>query len=373
MPRKIALKRLSASDLTFFKWHFDNQTGDIRQKSINLNARVFIDQLYPALPQTPQGLAGWLSIDVLIFGPGLAEPLQIQRKIVKGPAYKNWRLNGEIVPDDMQRFEPLAVNDFVLLEFIGEIVPTQVRALFVAAAVPDDAPLFAEFDRALPIGHRAMRTLTAEELGELIRTAANLAVGHAADEFTLDEALEDAALGGQEGISRLRRRRARRSITLEDLRRARVLAELNGERGEQFVNRYFEAEAGSGAITAFTWVSVDDAVAPYDFEVTETGQPVRVDVKATDGGFERRIHISYGELLAMAEPIARYDLYRVYDMEDERASLRVARDLRGFAQAVLANFQGLAAGVSVDGISVDPRTLPFALAVIPLTLAVEED
>src|SRR5581483_10453209 len=182
-----------------------------------------------------------------------------------------------------------------------------------------------------------------------------------------------AALGGQEGISRLRRRRARRSVTLDDLRRARVLAELNGERGEQFVNEYMEGQLATGMISAFTWVSVDDAVAPFDFDVTESSGPVRVDVKATDGGFERRIHISYGELLCMADVSTRYDLYRVYDMEDEQASMRVCQNLQPFAQAALATLMALPAGVSIDGISVDPRTLEFGEAVIPLTLTVEED
>jgi hypothetical protein len=100
---------------------------------------------------------------------------------------------------------------------------------------------------------------------------------------------------------------------------------------------------------------------------------VRVDVKSTDGGFGRRIHISFGELLAMADATTRYDLYRVYDMEEERAVMRVARNLRGFAQATLATLGGLAAGVSVTGISVDPKTLPFDATVVPLTLTAEEE
>lgn len=53
--------------------------------------------------------------------------------------------------------------------------------------------------------------------------------------------------------------------------------------------------------------------------------------------------------------------------------MRVARDVRGFAQSTLAALQGVAAGVSVTGISVDPTTLPFDPAVITLTLTAEDE
>lgn len=46
MAEKLALKRLAGSDLSFFDVHFRNQTyGDHRQKGINLNTDVFVDQL----------------------------------------------------------------------------------------------------------------------------------------------------------------------------------------------------------------------------------------------------------------------------------------------------------------------------------------
>ena len=40
MLKKLAVKRLTASDLTFFVWHFRNQPAG-NQKAINLNADVF--------------------------------------------------------------------------------------------------------------------------------------------------------------------------------------------------------------------------------------------------------------------------------------------------------------------------------------------
>ena len=46
MINKLALKRLTASDLTLFEWHFNYRNAG-NQKAINLNADVFKDQLYP--------------------------------------------------------------------------------------------------------------------------------------------------------------------------------------------------------------------------------------------------------------------------------------------------------------------------------------
>src|SRR5207249_3129525 len=134
----------------------------------------------PSLPASPQALTGRLPVDLFIFGPGLAGELNIQRKIVKGDTYKNWRLNGEFVQEQSTRFQPLVENDLVLLEFSGEIVPDQIRALFVSSRLADDTSLFAELERALPISRHAMRTLTGEELGGLIQAASGLAAGHPA-------------------------------------------------------------------------------------------------------------------------------------------------------------------------------------------------
>ena len=44
MSQKLAIKRLTASDLTFFEWHY-RRTPAVRQKAINLNAVIFWDGL----------------------------------------------------------------------------------------------------------------------------------------------------------------------------------------------------------------------------------------------------------------------------------------------------------------------------------------
>jgi hypothetical protein len=66
MQRRIAIKRLTASDLTLFEWHFRNENAG-NQKSINLNADIFIDQMFPSLPEVAQ-LKNWrIPVDCIIF------------------------------------------------------------------------------------------------------------------------------------------------------------------------------------------------------------------------------------------------------------------------------------------------------------------
>src|SRR5215213_8433999 len=129
MAERFALKRLTLSDLTFFSSHFREHPA-VRQKAINLNANVFIDAVYPALTDTEQGRAGRIPLDLSIYGPGLAGELNVQRKIVKGAGYKNWRLNGELVddPERPDRFNQLSPGDLVIFEFIGDLYPVAAKA-----------------------------------------------------------------------------------------------------------------------------------------------------------------------------------------------------------------------------------------------------
>ncbi|MGL5095247.1 MAG: hypothetical protein ACRC7O_08430, partial [Fimbriiglobus sp.] len=56
---------------------------------------------------------------------------------------------------------------------------------------------------------------------------------------------------------------------------------------------------------------------------------------------------------------APYSLYRVYELDERTAKLRIAKGLRAFTDAVLDRLSALPAGVRADSVSVDPATLPF--------------
>ena len=169
MLTKLALKRLRKSDLTFFEWHFKNQPAG-NQKAINLNADVFKEQLYPVLDTIASERQNKLGIDLWIAGPAAAEPLNLQRKIIKGENYKNWRLDGEFVynPEDTpNRFNILEPGDIALLGFEGELFPHTVTLLLVGREAEEDRILFKGLDDIL--GTHRMMALEGATLGDMCR------------------------------------------------------------------------------------------------------------------------------------------------------------------------------------------------------------
>lgn len=109
----------------------------------------------------------------------------------------------------------------------------------------------------------------------------------------------------------------------------------------------------------YEWVSDTHATAPFDFRVS-TGEGVRLcDVKSTAYEFERPFHVSLAELTEMAEAQEPYDIYRVFEVTDEGGRLRIARDVRAFAQEVLEQLDKLPAGVRADSVSVRPAAITW--------------
>lgn len=355
---KLALKRLTASDLTLFEWQFRHINAG-NQKAINLNRDVFIDQLYPALPDAAAELEGRVPLDLWIYGPGSKSPINLQRKIVKFGTYKNWRLNGEFIhnpEDDVERFNQLAPGDFALFEFDGTIVPSSARMLLVSANYPEDIELHQAFESI--INDQRMISVSAAQLAEMFDDI-SLSLDHAALNFVTDEALEDAAQGGVEGMERLWDRIAQTRLSPDALEKARRNAEGVGQNGEQLINDHFSRLKGQSQIAAFEWVSQKNAVAPYDFTLTEIEEKIVIDVKSTTGDFQRKFHVSMNELLQMANGEERYDLYRIYELNSNGAKLRVARNLKSFACSVLNAIRSLPPEVTPDGFSVNPACLQF--------------
>lgn len=365
MPKRLAVKRLTNSDLSFFTWHFRSNPA-VRQKAINLNADIFVNEIYPSLPETEAARSGRIPLDLFIYGPGLSGELNVQRKVVKTPSYKNWRLNGEMVddPDRPDRFIFLSEGDFVVFEFNGDIFPISAKAIFVAKAMSEDASLHSAFERI--IGARRMIALKTEELEELIQETSP-PTNHPVYELILDEALEDVVLGGSRGAERLLRRRSGAKLSKEQLLQARAKVDEIGRKGEECVNLFLGRLEDEGSIDGFDWISDENAIAPYDFRIrlTDSTNPsiVLVDAKSTLREFDRTIHISLSELREMAGAGVRYDLYRIYDIGETTAQLRIARDMRSFAENVLRVLDNLPIGILADGISVTPSLLPFEEAI----------
>ncbi len=355
---KLAIKRLTDSDLTLFEWQFRHKnTGN--QKSINLNADVFIDRLYSSLEETDIGRHGRIPLDLFIYGPGHARAYNLQRKIIKGRAYKNWRLNGEYIPnplDQPDRFNSLAAGDFVIFDFEGEFFPTAARAVFVAQNLPEDARLHAGIQDS---GVGSMQAIDLASLDFIVR-ASGTSEAHPVYELLLDSAIEDAAQGGLEGTNRLLGRNTGRRITRSELERARQRADDVGLAGEELIDAYFESRHSPEDVEIHVWVSDENAIASYDFTVKLQGKPNgKVEVKSTSGKFTQIIHLSFAQLREICNSTEPYHIYRVYELDDRQAKLRIATDVRTFAEQVLDRFSELPFGVTVDSISIRPETLPF--------------
>ncbi|MBU2647867.1 DUF3883 domain-containing protein [bacterium] len=359
MKNKLCVKSLTASDLTFFKWQFQERNAG-NQKSINLNADVFIDALYPDLPALAQEMSGRIPLDLTFYGPGYSPRHNIQRKIRKIGSYKNWRLNGEFVinpVDEPERYNILVPGDFAIMDFVGISYPNAVSVFLISSVSPEDKNIHASLEAWLQ--KRGMAVVDVPELQQLVLDS-RLDIVHPLNglfsEFDLD--LEDAALGSFEGIKRLHRKGGGRSISQEQFKKVRESAESIGRRGEEYLNLYFSWLVAKGELKNYQWTSDINAISPYDFEIENIkDEKILVDAKSTSGDENRTIHVSLAELHKMVESELRYDIYRIFCLSEDSASLKIVTNMKPFAESVLSNLHNLPDGVEIDSVSIDPKSL----------------
>lgn len=357
--RKLALKRLTASDLTLFRWHFENRNAG-NQKSINLNRDVFVDVLYPALPDAVAQQEGRLPLDLSIYGPDGKAGINLQRKIVKHGTYKNWRLDGEFVnnpQEEPDRFNSLEPDDLALFDFAEGVVPSAANLLLIQRDAARDKALYAAL--APVLGNTRMKAVSEREIEDAIR-ATSVGSDHPIQNIIVDEALEDAAQGGLEGSERLWHGTSNRYLSRDALDRARRKSENNGRAGEQIVYDYLLRLRDEGQLEAVEWISENsNPIAPYDFSIQQNGEEVLLDVKTTDAEFSRRLHISMNEIRQMANGDEDYQLYRVYEVRDSEAKVRIASDVKQKAQEILVSLANLPEGVNPDSFSFKPEVFDF--------------
>ena len=362
MKHSIVLKRLSASDLTIFEYQYSKTSG-AKQKGINLDKAV-IYQLYPNLKHRLATSGAKIPVQLLIYGPGSAGLHSQMRKILLQA--KNIRLNGELIRnpvDESKRYDSLGKNDFAIMEFIGEDEPETVKILLLSQNVPHDTRLYMALAERYSDGfgaHKGMQMLSPADLSGLIRSL-DFTDGHPVFDFIDGELLEDAALGGIEGVHELQRIRQARGVSQEELTRAKRNAEQNGRLGEELLNTWLEEQVTRGLIRGFRWEADENAVAPYDFLIHDAnGEPERlIDAKSTSGTFGNKIHISSAELEEMVCGPVPYDIYRLYGISDTRARCRIAKDTGTVLRPAFRLLASLQDGVTANGITVNPDILPF--------------
>ena len=369
MISKLALKRLTASDLTFFEWHFRNRSAG-NQKAINLNADVFTGQLYPALDIIVRERQNKLGIDLWIAGPAAAEPVNLQRKIINGTRYKNWRLDGEFVynPEGTpERFNILRPGDMALLGFEGELAPDTVTLLLVGQDARQDQILFRGLDDVLAA--RSMIAIESNALGELCDQLP-VPQSHPVWLLVSDEDLAEAAMGQAPAVDRLLTGPRSTSLSQDDLRMARRAAEEIGRLGEELVDFDLAEGLEAGEITAYEWASDINAIAPYDFRMESAGSWQKLEIKTTAGDFRREFYLSLNELREMVHGGEAYFIGRVYQASQEGAKLRYSQELRAYGQSILGAFSALPPGVMPNGVTIRPDEAMFGEE-IDLTVPVD--
>jgi len=362
MPDRIALKRLTLSDLTLFRTQYLNSERTGKQKAINLNSDILVDRLYPSLPDHAAAHNGEreIPLSLTIWGPGISTGHRVARKIVKNSAYKNWRLNGEFINDpdgEPGRYANLAAGDLAIMLFQGEPVPESIDIVLLASGDETDEAIHRRLDDLIPrSGRKSMLEVSKDNLSEKLnglKISRDHPIQMLLADPQADAALEDAVQGDAEALSGLLRRRAR-PVSIDELNRAKANAARVGAEGEGLANNYLTQEKLSGRVSSFSWISKQNAVAPYDFEIHEPlSERKKIEIKSTEGEHSRAIHISGAEIAAAAQSDTPYSLYRVSRMTAAGGYMRIAHDIRPFARTLVNALRDLPLGVRPDAFSVD--------------------
>jgi hypothetical protein len=370
MSRKLALKKLKASDLSFFQAYL-NQYPQTKQKGFNLDRSVIENALFPSLTAAIEATADKRApVALTFFGPGGAPPYPLMRKVLK--AQKNWRLNGEAIhnPDgEPDRFNAVAPGDIAVMEFSGAGMPDAVTVVLLSATVPGDAATHAAFAHAFP--GESMSVLTEEDVEKAIQ-AASTPADHPIRDWLDKDLLEELGLGDGEATQRLLVKRKSRGVSAAELKKARAGAEAVGRLGEELLNYHFEALAGL-EIRSSEWVADINAISPFDFLINcLDGTCRQVDAKSTAGSFGNPIHLSLSELQHAVVSGVPYDLYRLFNVHESGADLRVARDVAARLKPVLDSLKSLPKGVKVDSLSFNPDYFGFGPKEIAIDYADDE-
>jgi hypothetical protein len=362
MPRKLALKKLKASDLSFFQ-EFLLKNPLSKQKGFNLDQRIIENILFPSLAaavaETPDNRA---PVSLTFYGPGGAKPYSLMRKILK--AQKNWRLNGEVVHSPVSeptRFESVAPEDIAIMEFYGASMPSSVKVVLLSAAQPKDKATHAAFTAAFP--SQSMSVLTEEDIERVIGVA-NTPADHPIRDWLDKELFEEVGHGDPDAIEKLLVSRKGRGITLEELKKAKATAERIGREGEELLDYYFE-HGLPGDFESYEWVAKLNPLSPFDFKLLlKDGTERHVDAKSTGAAFGSSLYLSIGELRHALSSGVPYDLYRLYNISDSVAEMRVAKDIAKKLLPVLATLKSLPDGVKVDALSFSPDYFDFDVSAV---------
>jgi hypothetical protein len=357
MSRKLALKKLKASDLSFFQTHF-RRFPEVKQKAFNLDKAVVETRFFPNLEAELDGTDEHRApVALTLYGPEGAGPHSLMRKILK--QQKNWRLNGELVvnPEESPtRYDPLRPEDIAIMEFSGASMPSAVKMVLLSATNPVDAATHAAFTTRFPLA--SMTVLTEEDI-QIAIADANTPMEHPIRDWLEGELLEEIGNGDADAAERLVTRRQGRGLSASELQRAKAHAEKVGRQGEELLDYYLQSSPPFG-LTDHEWVANRNAVSPFDFLLRfGSGEVRHVDAKSTGGTFGNSIYLSIGEIMHAVNSGIPYDLYRLYNVTSTSATLRIAENVAPKLSSVVEAIAKLPTGVKAESLAFSPDFFEF--------------
>ena len=338
----IEAKRLTQSDLKFFKWHKENPTvwkaGTGGQKALNPKKEIVDQHRTGAWP------GGEVQLAATIYGPGLAGPDAATVNLT--PSGKNWRINGQ-QPNPAatpKRYDVLRPGDWVVIALEGATKPTAVRLVFLRNTPAFDKKLVTQLSKGA-----SGRQLSFAALDEIVNNA-KPAPTHGIHTLLADAVTASAEPPPLPG-TRLIDSPVWAGTTKKDFIASAKRQRAAGDLGEKAVAAYLAKELASAKILDYRWHSTLRADASWDFEIDLPAGMARIDVKATQGAFGSRFYLSNGEIRAMLKP-EPYLVYRVFDLDPDTrtAKLRRSEDLTEFAKQARKAIRKLPLGL-------DPITL----------------
>lgn len=357
MSRKLAIKKLKGSDLSFFHDYL-TKNPQAKQKGFNLDKRIIETALFPSMKDVIDNMPGKrAAVALSLFGPGAASEQLLMRKILKQE--KNWRLNGEEIytpSDQLGRYDILAPDDIALIEFSGSSAPNAVKIVLLAAAHEMDTSTHAAFEAAFPGG--AMHVLSEDEIEGVIRLGAPPA-DHPIRDWLDKDLLEDIGNGSGDATERLIAKRPGRGLTQAEFQKAKARAEEVGRLGEELLDHHFRTTPHPD-IVSYEWISQVNAISPYDFLLNQTNTGTQhADAKSTGGPFKNPIHLSIGEIDHALRSGISYSIYRLYNVKESSCTFRVARNIAPLLKPIIETLKAMPSGVKVDSLSFDPDYFDF--------------
>lgn len=374
MLKKLALKKLKPSDLSFFSSYL-TQHDKNKQKAFNLDSRLMqSEQFFPSLKAMLQAAENKEAlISLSLFGPGLTERHSLARKIRLDA--KNIRLNGEIVHGPLtqpDRYDVMAPGDFAIMEFTGTAVPTAARVVLIAAADPNDFAIHAALTALLPDEADSMEVLSAEKIESIIDLT-KPSPDHPIRIWLDTAMLEELGNGDAVAVERLNLRRPGRGMSLIDLKASKISAERTGRLGEELLNQFFLSPSLPGLLRA-DWIADVNAISPFDFLLDFGSSNTRhADAKSTSGQFSNPVYLSIAEIRHAVNSGVPYDIFRLYEVKEETATLRIAFDVGPQLVCVLDSLKALPELVRVDALSFDPAFFNFEKAVHTVEISSEQE